>query len=237
MSVVKSYSDARKELERIASQRKHFLSNSRSVREDIINPHSPQRGTSNTNNGNGRTFIEKYSTTNTGNPSNRFSGSTPMSASQGYNSSNRNNQSARTSSSVFSPSPSEFARSAGRSDRMNSPYSPPISQPYFQNATSSPGFGTASSVIGAFRQLQTKSRKVEQERADAMRERLDGSIHFLLLINCSLSKLFCSAQYYTELHRSGVFTLVFTTCFTCLIPDLNNFCSSGGRHVCFILLE
>ena len=43
MSVVKSYSDARKELERIASQRKHFLSNSRSVRygrRDAALPHS-----------------------------------------------------------------------------------------------------------------------------------------------------------------------------------------------------
>ena len=97
---------------------------------------------------------------------------------------------------------------------MNSPYSPPISQPYFQNATSSPGFGTASSVIGAFRQLQAKSRKVEQERADAMRERLDGSIYFLILINYSVPILFCAALYCTDLCRSGHITLFSSTCLT-----------------------
>ena len=43
MNVVKSFSDVRKELEKIANQRKHFSDNSKLLREEMINPSSPQK--------------------------------------------------------------------------------------------------------------------------------------------------------------------------------------------------
>ena len=177
MSVVKSYSDARKELERIANQRKHFLNNSKALREEMVD------STPHTSNGYNRVSVDRYSQITTGGSSYRFAGTpntpyTPQSASQGPNSSlhpqnhsqNKNfNQPAHTSSSAYNMTPASYRKESERIERTI-PYSSPVNQPIFQNVTS-PGLGTASSVIGAFRQLQAKSRKVELERSEAIKER------------------------------------------------------------------
>lgn len=193
MSVIKSYSDARKELERIANQRKHFLNNSKALRDDMLD--TPYNGNTSSN----RASIDRYAQTTPGNSSTRYAGSTPhsgpsppftpMSANQDPHSSHRFRQNisqqAHMSSSGFNMTPATNRRESDRIERTIPSFSP-ISQPVFQNTykntfqntqntfqstVTSPGLGTASSVIGAFRQLQAKSRKVELERSEAIRER------------------------------------------------------------------
>ena len=112
--------------------------------------------------------------------SNRCLASISLSASRSLNSLLGANQSAGTSSSEGRASSSSNKSYLDRKGSADISYGSPVPRTHTQTMTTSPGQGTASSVIGAFRQLQAKARRVEQERLEAMKERLDEkSDHFL----------------------------------------------------------
>jgi hypothetical protein len=161
----KSYSDARKELEKIAVQRRNFILNSDSMKADFYNTQhsydskhrpSPQQNVQ-------LSPRSKYA------DNSRIS--TPMSASAPpTNIYFRNEDDRAPSSSSMSPSLASFKKEL---EKSMPPYSSPagVSQHFLSTLSPIPGLGTASSVISAFRQLQTRSRKIEQDRSAAMKER------------------------------------------------------------------
>jgi hypothetical protein len=160
MSAVTSYSDARKELERITSQRKHFFSNSKSLRDEISNPkQEPSRFSTDRHSYN--QSGQKHSDLSTPSSSNRpFS--VPIDNSTNYRAS---------SSSPAAKSINSFRHSADKTNGLHTHLDQ--NNNHQGVTTASLGLGSASSVIGAFRQLQAKSRIVEQERADAFKARDD----------------------------------------------------------------
>ena len=109
----------------------------------------------------------------------------PLSASQSLNSLLGTIQSAGTSSSEIRANSSSNKSYLDRKGSADITYGSPVPRTHTQTMTTSPGQGTASSVIGAFRQLQAKSRRIEQERLEAVRERLG-------LVSVHLSDLFFS---------------------------------------------
>jgi ribosomal protein S15P/S13E len=122
MSAVTSYSDARRELERITSQRKHFFNNSKSLQDENMS-----------------NLKQDHSRFSTPSSSNRpFS--VPIDYQTNY----------RTSSS----SPMKKLNSSGQStDKMNN-LNTSHKKIHQKDVSSNLGLGSASSVIGAFRQLQ-----------------------------------------------------------------------------------
>ena len=108
----------------------------------------------------------------------------PLSASQSLNSLLGTIQSAGTSSSGLRVNSISSKSYLDRRDPADISYGTPVPWTHIQTMTTPPGQGTASSVIGAFRQLQAKSRRIEQERLEAVRERLG-------LVSVHLSDLFC----------------------------------------------
>jgi hypothetical protein len=149
-------------LERIASKRKHFFSNSKILKDELdmmaASPQSPGIGLAS------RAFSSPstYSVVGSSGLSNSRTGS-PLRPSQ---------------------------RSAERFALVSSPPQPMLNDRGYGTGSSSSSFeppgsflpGPASSVIAAFRQLQTKARQIEQERAEGIRERdelrrqLDGNM-------------------------------------------------------------
>jgi hypothetical protein len=143
MSPVTSYSDARKELERITSQRKHFFNISKSLRDENMS-----------------NLKQDHSRFSTPSSSNR-----PISVPIDYQTNYR------ASSSTSMNNLNSLRQSPDKTNNLHTHAS--HNKIHQGDASSSLGLGSASSVIGAFRQLQAKSRIVEQERADAFKERDD----------------------------------------------------------------
>ena len=176
----KSYSDARKELEKIAVQRRNFILNSDSIKADFYNTQhsydskhrpSPQQNVQ-------LSPRSKYA------DNSRIS--TPTSASAPpTNIYFRNEDDRAPSSSSMSPSLASFKKEL---ERSMPPYSSPagVSQHFLSTLSPIPGLGTASSVISAFRQLQTRSRKIEQDRSAAMKERYLWPLSVLHVIHVHL---------------------------------------------------
>lgn len=163
----KSYSDVRMELERIANQRRSFIQNSDLLRAEIVS----SRRSFDASRKPSAAFLSNASSPGL-NLSEKLSLSTSMSEMQHpVNIYFRDNRDRSVSSSGYSPNTTSFRRDLDRSS--SSSYSPPLAvSNHFQSAMSPlRSIGTASSVIGTFRQLQARSRKIEQDRTDAMRER------------------------------------------------------------------
>lgn len=200
MNVVKSYSDARKELERIAAQRQNFFNNSKRIRNEMSTDYTPQKSETNINiaHNNGAHFSgdrysilspRLYSSNNNPSPSKR----SPMSH-NGY--SQHNVLADKSSSSSYYTSNNSQTPAALYGHHLEHHTSPHNSShasfntPHHYSQSNMNGFasttdngmgpssvsvgmglGSASSVIGAFRQLQARSRIIEQERSDAYKER------------------------------------------------------------------
>ena len=189
-STLKSYADARKELENIAAKRKHYFSGSKLVQEE---PHqnAPKVPSSS----------HHTTTTTTATTSASYPFSSPL-PSSGLGKmplfGSKSPGSTRISpTSPLHPSPS-IVRDRSHPDlRTLMSLTPPISSHalypstiistnnivnssnYFHEdlsnepSSSATSFlpGPASTVIAAFRQLQIKARQTEQERAEVMRDR------------------------------------------------------------------
>ena len=173
----KSYSDVRIELERIANQRRSFIQNSNILRTEIVNSRRSFDATRQPV----ATFLSQSSS-----PGMSLSEKLSMSASMSeirhpVNIYFRDDRDRSVLSSNYSPNTASFIRDLDRS--ITPSHSPRLAVPNQSQSSVSPhrNITTASSVIGTFRQLQARSRKVEQERADAMCERC---IWIVFLFKC-----------------------------------------------------
>ena len=178
------------ELERIANQRRSFIQNSDILRAEIVS----SRQSFDTTRQPASTFLSQSSSPGL-NLSEKLSMSTSMSEIRHpVNIYFRDDRDKTVSSSNYSPSTASFRRDLDRSIAPS--FSPQLAvSNHFQSSVSPHrNIATASSVIGTFRQLQARSRKVEQERADAMRERY---ILSLLLSRFRISEIisdkYCSS--------------------------------------------
>lgn len=206
----KSYSDVRMELERIANQRRSFIQNSDLLRAEIVS----SRRSFDASRKPSAAFLSNASSPGL-NLSEKLSLSTSMSEMQHpVNIYFRDNRDRSVSSSGYSPNTTSFRRDLDRSS--SSSYSPPLAvSNHFQSAMSPlRSIGTASSVIGTFRQLQARSRKIEQDRTDAMRERCRLIWHLWILFNIehiwntfSHSNKWCSNIYLLWNNYNFYFTL------------------------------
>ena len=200
MSTLKSYSEARRELEKIASKRKQFFSNSKILREEL--EQAKQAGSSpspyaSPAAGREALFGSVTSVAAVTSPF-RSSGYGMGVGSGGSSSSSRDLRPLMSSPSPSVPSKTPY-KGGGNSNSSSSSSNHALLHDFGSTggssvfrgplnasgvdvdafASSSAPFdtassvlsGPASSVIAAFRQLQAKARQVEQERADALRDR------------------------------------------------------------------
>lgn len=177
MSSLKSYSEARKELERIASKRKHFFSNSKILKDELDIMASAPSSSPSTPGMSGlasRAADRLFSspTSRSGSPlrsSHRDWSAERSAAARSLKSSPPSSMRIMAATHPFSSSSSSSGLDGlGYSDRAYGIGSGSSLEP---SGSFLPG--PASSVIAAFRQLQTKARQIEQERSDAIRERDD----------------------------------------------------------------
>lgn len=187
MSTLKSYSEARKELERIAAKRKQYFSGSKLVQEKDLNQNTSKTPTSQpipTTVSVNYPFSSPLPSSGLGKMplfGSKSPGSTLISPTSPLQPSpslmrDRLPPDLRTMMSMTPPTvshssfPSSTINTNTNNIVNNSTY---FHEDLSHDHSSSGGFlpGPASTVIAAFRQLQIKARQVEQERAEIMRDR------------------------------------------------------------------